>query len=92
MKGERTVLSFLQENYGWTFNLLATHAMFWAVGLPIGLDYGYSSNNYDEKGGVPSGSLGSGAFVITLFVCCLCTLTYAMKLTMHLVCKETSND
>lgn len=75
----RSLLGFVQNNYGWTLNLVLTHAMFWAVGLPVALDYGYSSKNYNEKGGIPSGSEGSGAFVVTLFICLLCTLIYIIR-------------
>lgn len=74
---------FVSDNYGWTFNLLTTHAMFWAVGFPLVLDYGYSSGNFNEKGGIPSGSEGSGAFPVTLFICALCTLIYILRLVSY---------
>ncbi|KAF1333996.1 hypothetical protein FI667_g2242, partial [Globisporangium splendens] len=79
-----TVLGFVSNNYGWTFNLLTTHAMFWAVGLPIALDYGYSSKNFNAKGGIPSGSEGSGAFPVTLFICSLCTLVYVLRFISYM--------
>ncbi len=79
MASKRTIGGFLNENYGWTFNLLSTHAMFWAVGFPLVLDYGYSNKNYNEKGGIPSGSEGSGAFIVTLVVCLLCTMIYIFR-------------
>ncbi|KAJ0391092.1 hypothetical protein P43SY_002704 [Pythium insidiosum] len=75
---------FISNNYGWTFNLLATHAMFWAVGFPLVLDYGYSNSNYNEKGGIPSGAEGSGAFIVTLFICVLCTIIYVLRLVSYL--------
>jgi hypothetical protein len=84
----KTIGGFIRDNYGWNFNLVATHAMFWAVGFPIALDYGYSSDNYNEKGGIPSGSEGSGAFVITLFTCLLCTLIYIFRLVSYFKGKE----
>ena len=79
-----TIGGFIQNNYGWTFNLLTTHAMFWAVGFPLALDYGYSSKNFNEKGGIPSGSEGSGAFPVTLFICALCTVIYFARLASYL--------
>lgn len=75
---------FISNNYGWTFNLLTTHAMFWAVGFPLALDYGYSSAHFNEAGGIPSGSEGSGAFPVTLFICALCTLIYVVRLVTYL--------
>ncbi|TYZ60135.1 hypothetical protein PybrP1_005882 [[Pythium] brassicae (nom. inval.)] len=79
-----TLGGFITNNYGWTFNLLTTHAMFWAVGFPLVLDYGYSSAHFNEAGGIPSGSEGSGAFPVTLFICALCTLIYAVRLVAYL--------
>ncbi|DAZ99681.1 TPA: hypothetical protein N0F65_001918 [Lagenidium giganteum] len=81
---KRSLGGFISNNYGWTFNLLATHAMFWAVGFPLVLDYGYSNDNYDEKGAIPSGAEGSGAFVVTLFVCALCTLIYVLRFASYM--------
>lgn len=89
---KNTVWGFITNNYGWTFNLLATHAMFWAVGFPLALNYGYSSDNYDEKGAIPSGSDGSGAFVVTLFICCLCSLIYVLRLAAFLMGKSTHEE
>lgn len=77
---KKSLVSFVRENMGWTFNLATTQAMFWAVGFPIAKDYGYKSSNYNSKGGIPSGSEGSGAYVVTLFVCVLCTVVYAARL------------
>ncbi|TMW62895.1 hypothetical protein Poli38472_005513 [Pythium oligandrum] len=87
-----TLWGFVSSNYGWTFNLLATHAMFWAVGFPLVLDYGYSNDNYDDKGGIPSGSEGSGAFIVTLFICILCTIIYFTRLAMFLLGKAEHED
>lgn len=81
-------LGFLKTNYGWTFNLLATHAMFWAVGFPLVMEHGYSDTNYNDRGGIASGPEGSGAFVVTLFVCVLCTAIYVLKFASYMGAKS----
>lgn len=80
---KKSLRTFVGENMGWTFNLLTTQAMFWAVGFPLAKDYGYASSEYNERGGIPSGSQGSGAYVVTLFVCALCTLVYGFRLVSY---------
>ncbi|OWZ24809.1 hypothetical protein PHMEG_00083 [Phytophthora megakarya] len=79
----KSILHFVLDNSGWTFNLITTHLLWWIVGFPIGLKYGYSSNSYNDKGGLPSGPEGSGAYIVTLFVCALCTAVYFARLVSY---------
>ncbi|RLN47942.1 hypothetical protein BBJ29_006782 [Phytophthora kernoviae] len=80
----KSLVHFIKDNSGWTFNLITTHLLFWIVGFPIGLEYGYSSQSYDKKGALPSGPEGSGAYVVTLFVCALCTAVYLARVISYL--------
>jgi hypothetical protein len=79
----KSLKHFVGENMGWTFNLATTQAMFWAVGFPLAKDYGYASSEYNSVGGIPSGSRGSGAYVVTLFVAALCTVVYVARLVSY---------
>ncbi|POM57650.1 Hypothetical protein PHPALM_37806 [Phytophthora palmivora] len=79
----KSIVHFVTDNSGWTFNLITTHLLWWIVGFPIGLKYGYSSTAYNTKGGLPSGPEGSGAYIVTLFVCALCTLIYFVRLVSY---------
>ncbi|GMF37096.1 unnamed protein product [Phytophthora fragariaefolia] len=76
---QKSIIHFITDNSGWTFNLITTHLMWWIVGFPIAMDYGYSSSSYDAKGALPSGPEGSGAYVVTLFICVLCTTVYMAR-------------
>ncbi|KAE9031190.1 hypothetical protein PF005_g414 [Phytophthora fragariae] len=79
----KSIVHFVLDNSGWTFNLITTHLLWWIVGFPIALDYGYSSNSYDARGALPSGPEGSGVYVVTLFVCTLCTAVYLTRLISY---------
>lgn len=79
----KSIINFVRENMGWTFNLITTQLLFWLVGFPIGYHYGYTSTEYDAKGAMPSGPEGSGAYVVTLFVCALCTAVYLLRLLSY---------
>ncbi|CEG36534.1 uncharacterized protein PHALS_03082 [Plasmopara halstedii] len=79
----KSIVHFITNNYGWTFNLITTHLMWWIVGFPIALEYGYSSDAYDGKGALPSGPEGSGVYIVTLFVCALCTVVYITRLASY---------
>ncbi|RLN48082.1 hypothetical protein BBJ28_00003050 [Nothophytophthora sp. Chile5] len=83
----KSLRHFITDNSGWTFNLITTQLLFWIVGFPLGLKYGYSNDQYDAKGAIPSGSEGSGAYVVTLFVCALCTAVYIARLVSYFDCK-----
>lgn len=79
----KSIIHFITDNSGWTFNLITTHLTWWIVGFPIALEYGYSSDAYDGKGALPSGPEGSGVYIVTLFVCALCTAVYFMRLASY---------
>ncbi|KAH7484486.1 hypothetical protein KRP22_005653 [Phytophthora ramorum] len=79
----KSILHFITDNSGWTFNLITTQLMWWIVGFPIAVEYGYSSDEYDAKGALPSGPEGSGAYVVTLFVCTLCTTVYFTRVVSY---------
>lgn len=48
--------------------MAATNALFWARAFPLVLQYGYSDNNQNDKGGIPSGPSGEGIFPVVLIL------------------------
>ncbi len=40
----------VSEEYGALFNLLFSHALFWAIGVPIVLDHGYDESRNGDNG------------------------------------------
>ncbi|KAF0698643.1 Aste57867_10737 [Aphanomyces stellatus] len=88
----RTVLGYILDNQGWGFNLIISNILFWLTGFPTVRDYGYSSTNYDENGGIPSGGEGSGVFVITLVLMIVCYLVYFSRMYNFLTAKEAKHD
>ena len=75
-----SVTNFLANNVGWTFNFITAHILWWAVGFPTVLEYGYSDSNFNSKGGIPSGGSGSGVFIITLVVVLLTTIIFLKQI------------
>ncbi|CAK4072775.1 unnamed protein product [Aphanomyces euteiches] len=86
---KRTVVGYIQDNVGWGFNLVVSNILFWLTGFPTVRDYGYSSENYDENGGIPSGGEGSGVFVITLVLMVICYIVYFGRMVTFLTSKDS---
>jgi hypothetical protein len=80
----RTIGRYISENTGWGFNLVVSNILFWLTGFPTYRDYGYSSENYNEKGGIPSGGQGSGVFVVTIVLMLLCYIVYFSRMYNYL--------
>ena len=79
----KSLVNFFTNNIGWTFNFLAAQILWWVVAFPVAIKYGYSNNNYDSKGGIPSGGEGSGIFIICLVIVVLVTLVYVKQVCSY---------
>ncbi|OQS02893.1 hypothetical protein THRCLA_21292 [Thraustotheca clavata] len=89
---KRTIGKYISNNVGWAFNLLCSNLLFWLAGFPTVQKYGYSSTNYDEYGGIPSGGEGSGVFIVTLVLMCLCYIIYFSRMIAYLQSDEPHHD
>ncbi|EQC37448.1 hypothetical protein SDRG_05051 [Saprolegnia diclina VS20] len=89
---KRTVGKYINSNYGWAFNLIASNILFWLAGFPTVQKYGYSSDNYDIYGGIPSGGEGSGVFIVTLVLMCICYIVYFGRMAAYLLSDEPHKD
>ena len=86
------VQDFLSNNIGWTFNFVVAQILFWAIGFPVVLEYGYSNTSYNSKGGIPSGPEGSGVFIISTVLCFLATTIYLLQIKTYFCSSNTKSD
>ncbi|CAE7946134.1 unnamed protein product [Symbiodinium sp. KB8] len=70
----------LAAEFGALFNFLFGHVMFWAVGLPTMLDYGFEETRNGPNDVTPSGLKGSGAFIVTLVLMVIATVIFVTKM------------
>lgn len=81
--GEKSFGGFLGNNIGWTFNFVAIQILFWWQGFPTVLKYGYSNDEFNSKGGIPSGGDGSGVFIITVLLFIVTTIIYVARIKAY---------
>lgn len=82
-----TFRNFINKEGGATFNLLMAHILFWALGFPLAVEYGYQATQtevrdieYKSDGSIPSGVKGSGAFPVSLMIMLVATSIWVGKL------------
>lgn len=88
---KKTLGNFLCSNFGWTFNFVVIHILFWAQGLPTFIKYGYNNESYNSKGGIESGGNGSGVFIVTLVLFLSTTLIYLNQIKNYFTGSEKSD-
>lgn len=82
----KSFIHFVRDNKGWDVNVVISQLLFWLVGFPVVLEYGWSSSTYNDDGGIPSGVDGNGAFVITLFFAAASLFVWTSYLVSWLRC------
>ena len=72
---KRGVCDFFIVEKAHTFNYVFASILFYAFGIPLVAEYGYSTISYDDAlskvsadGSLPSGRYGQGAFPMTLML------------------------
>ena len=78
------VYDFLSSNFGWTFNFVFANVLFWAIGLPTYLEFGYTdsiANTFSKGDGqIQSGPSGSGVFPVSAALVVVCCFAYSIQI------------
>ncbi|OQR84640.1 hypothetical protein ACHHYP_13136 [Achlya hypogyna] len=89
---KRTIGKYLSNNVGWAFNFICSNILFWLAGFPAVQKYGYSSENYDAYGGIPSGGEGSGVFIVTLVLMVMNYVIFFGRMFAYLSSSEPHHE
>lgn len=80
------VYQFLTHNLAWTFNMVMTNILFWAIAFPLLLEHGYSDSHQTDKGAIPSGPSGRGVGPILIMLEFIVTVIYVNAMVSCCCC------
>ena len=73
--------SVVGDDFGATFNFIVAYILFFAIGLPAYMDYGYDDNTKPAADGAyKSGPLGTGSFIITSILFIVANIIWLVKM------------
>ena len=74
------------DDFGATFNFVVAYILFFAIGLPAYMDYGYDDNTKPAAdGSYKSGPYGVGSFIITAILFIVANFIWLVKMYFNCI-------
>ena len=96
----KSFIGFLSQEKAHTFNYVFASVLFYAFGIPIVANYGYSTISYEdalkhadsETGALMSGRYGQGAFPMTLMLYIVASFLFFQSMKSYFTAKAEDEE